>query len=380
MRDKLDAQARLEQKLRRLPDRQPPAGLQRRIMASLPGADQRRTRLSGFLKWISTLLQERPRPLVAAVSMACLLAAFSGGMLVDRLMQVSSPNPAGQPLTAQENMNAEANFFLGRSLLTADQPEQALVAFRKAEQLEPDNPKYILWQGAAYYALGNTDKERQRYQQVLLKRPDFQPARLNLANNLLQGGRVDQAGQLYEQILDRDPTEKTAMYNRALVLHLQGKTKAEAEAWKKYLRYYRTGTSAYRALQHLHELGDYSYRKYQLGYRTLILNQDLLFKSSGVDRDREINFLARQYIRQPLSELNIVVFIQNDILQAKRIARALRTAILHKVPEKYKKKIRVSWFGEPELLATANQAETQLSEGILIFSQPGSTQHKEERI
>ncbi len=378
MKDKLDAQARLEHGLRHIPDRQPPADLQQRIMASLP--QEKKTLLYRVGNWISALLQKPPRPVFAAVSMACLLFAFLGGMRVDRILQTSSIVPVGQQAAVSENMNAEASFFLGRSLLTANQPKQALDAFRRAELLRPDNPKYILWQGAAYYALGDTDEERQRYQQVLLKRPDFQPAQLNLANNLLQGGRIDQAGRLYEQILEHDPIEKTAMYNQALVLRLQGKAKAEVEAWKKYLRYYRTGTAAYRALQHLHELGDYSYRKYQLGYRTLILNQDLLLESAGVDRDREINFLARQFVRQPLDELNIVVFMENDLLQAKQIARALRTAILHKVPQKYKKKIRVSWFGEPEVLATANQAAVQLPEGILIFSQPGSKQHKEERI
>ena len=380
MKDKLDPQTRLEHGLRHLPDRQPPMDLQQRIMASLPG--KRETLFCRMGQWVSALLQERPGPVFAALSMAGLLLAFVGGMQVDRLLYVSTPVPTGQGQQAvmNENMNAEASFFLGRSLLTANQPEQALDAFRRAELLRPDNPKYILWQGAAYYALGKPDQERQRYQQVLLKRPDFLPARLNLANNLLQGGRIDQAGRLYEQILERDPTEKTAMYNQALVLRLQGKTKAEAEAWKKYLRYYRNGTSAYRALQHLHELGDYSYRKYQLGYLSLILNQDLLLESTGVDRDREINFLARQFVRQPLDELNIVVFMENDLLQAKQTARALRTAILHKIPQKYKEMIRVSWFGEPESVATANQTAVLLSEGILIFSQPGSKQHKEERI
>ena len=380
MKDKLDPQARLEHGLRHLPDRQPPADLQQRIMSSLP--KERNTLLCRMSKWVGSLLQERPGPVFAALSMAGLLLAFLGGMQVDRLLYVSTPVPTGQGQQAAMNdtMNAEASFFLGRSLLTANQPEQALDAFRRAELLRPDNPKYILWQGAAYYALGKPDEERRRYQQVLLKRPDFQPARLNLANNLLQGGRVDQAGQLYEQILERDPTEKTAMYNRALVLHLQGKTKAEVEAWKKYLRYYRTGTSAYRALQHLHELGDYSYRKYQLGYRTLILNQDHLLESAGVDRDREINFLTRRFVGQPLETLNIVVYMKDDILQAKQTARALRAAILSKIPQKYKKMIRVSWFGEPESVATANRKAVLLSEGILIFSQPKSKQHKEQRI
>ena len=378
MKDRWDEQAGLEQRLRHIPDRQPPADLQQRIMAALP--PKRKTLLCRVGHWFSTLLKERHRPLFAAVSMACLLLAFIGGTQVDRVLRTSAVVQPGQQVAVTENMNAAAYFFLGRSLLTANQPEQALDAFRRAEQLSPDNPKYVLWQGAAFYALGDSEGERQRYQQVLLKRPDFLPARLNLANNLLQGGRVDQAGRLYGQILERDPTEKTAMYNQALVLRLQGKTKAEAEAWKRYLRYYRTGTSASRALQHLHELGDYSYRRYQLGYRSLILNQDLLLESAGVDREREINFLARQFVQQPLEELNIVVFMQNDARRAKQIARSLRNEIAHKVPKKYTKMIRVSWFGEPESLATANQTAVLLPEGILIFSQPTSKQHKEERI
>ena len=277
-------------------------------------------------------------------------------------------------------MNGDAYFYLGRSLLAVGQAAEALDAFRRAELLQPDNPDYILWQGAAHYALGEIDYERQSYQQLIRMRPDFLPARLNLAHNFLQGGQLVQAEQLYEQVLERDPEEKTALYNRALVLRLRGKVAAEAEAWKESLRHYRTGVSAYRALEHLHELGDYSYRRYLLGYRAVILNQELLLGPPEAEWDREVSYLARQVAHQFIDVLNIVVFIEGDALQAKQVARKLRLALINRIPGNNKKSVRVSWFGEAESIETANGATVRLPEGVMIFSDPKDYQKKEKRV
>jgi tetratricopeptide (TPR) repeat protein len=311
--------------------------------------------------------------------MICLVFAFYGGMRFDRFVRNTVDSPS-TPVSSQANMNGEAYFYLGRSLLAVGQAEQALDAFRQAELLQPDNPNYVLWQGAAHYALGEMDDERQSYRQLIRKRPDFLPARLNLAHNLLQGGQLIQAEKLYEQVLQRDPEEKTALYNRALVFHLQGKVAAEAEAWKESLRRYRTGVSAYRALEHLHELGDYSYRKCLIGYQAVIFNQELLVGPQEGDWEREVSYLARQVANQSIDVLNIVVFIQDDALQAKQIARNLRVALVNRIPGNKKKSFRISWFGEAESIETANGETVRLPEGVLIFSDPKNYQKKEKRV
>ena len=377
MNEKSKKQSQLEHGLRYLPGRKPPIDLQKRIMAALPEKKEpwfrRMSRLVG-MGWAQPF-----SPFRTAVGTTCLILVFFGGMQFNQFLHSDAVRSV-ELTVAQENMNGEAYFYLGRSLLAAGQAAEALDALRRAEMLQPGNPQYTLWQGAAYRALGDVNEERQSYQQLILKRPDILPARLNLANNLLQDGQLSQAEQLYGQVLDRDPVEKTALYNLALALHLQGNRVAEAEAWKRYLNYYRTGSTAYQALQHLHELGDYSYRSYQLGYRTIILNQEQLLNTQGSGQDREINYLVRQCDNQSLGELNIVVFMQNNAQQAKQVATSLRDAITKEAAGPDTTPVRISWFGEAEPIATTNKENINLPKGVLIFSAPELNQKKENRI
>ena len=376
MNEKSKKQSQLEHGLRYLPGRRPPIDLQKRIMAALPKKKEpwfrRMSRLIG-MGWAQPF-----SPFHNVVGTACLILVFFGGMQFDQLLHSDAASPVKLPV-AQENMNGEAYFYLGRSLLAAGKAAEALDALRRAEMLQPDNPQYTLWQGAAYRALGDVNEERLNYQQLILKRPDLLPARLNLANNLLQDGQLSQAEQLYSQVLDRDPVEKTALYNLALALHLQGNRVVEAEAWKRYLNYYRTGSTAYQALQHLHELGDYSYRSYQLGYRTIILNQEQLLNAQGSGQDREINYLVRQCDNQSHGELNIVVFMQDNAQQAKQVATSLRNAITEEAAGSDKIPVRISWFGEAEPISTMDQESVNLPKGVLIFSAPALNKNKENR-
>ena len=80
----------------------------------------------------------------------------------------------------------------------------------------------------------------------------------------------------YNRVLALAPDEGTALYNRALAYQLLDQKNKEADAWKEYLRSHRTGIWAYRAAEHLNELGDFTYRSYQIGFRRVILNQKLL--------------------------------------------------------------------------------------------------------
>jgi len=314
-------------------------------------------------------------------AMASIALAFYGGMQLDRFLQVPAVVEVSRsmPAAGHQPLNAEALFYLGRSLLASDQPEEALSVFRRAAMLQPDNPQYTLWQGSAYYALGKAEEERRSYQQLLDSRPDYLPARLNLAHNLLQNGLPGQARRLYEEVLQRAPTDKTALYNRALAFHLQHEKSAEAGAWRQFLSQYRTGIWASRALRHLHATGDYSYRRYQIGYRSIILNQDLLLGSPGSKQNQEIKYLTDLVSIQPSGEINIIVFQEGDVQQAKRIARTLRRAVINQVPNINHKDVRISWFGESERIETPNGDREYLPAGVLIFSAPKKN-WTEERI
>lgn len=376
MDDKSKVIMELEEHLSNLPDREPPPYLKQRIMASLPPLKKSLWQRLG--SGMGDLLQGYRQPLFGAAAMASLLITFYGGMQFQEIQQSTVLAQEAGPVVS-ETSNANVSFFLGRSLLASGRPKAALVAFKQAELQQPQNPKYVMWQAASFYALGDMGKERMSYRQLIRRRPDYVPARLNLAHNLLEGGQFEEAEQLYEQVLEHDPAEETALYNRGLTLHLQGKTEAEIGAWKRFLKHYRTGVKAYRAMQYLHNKEDYSYRSYQLGYRKIIVNQDVLLGDLGVDRDAEIRYLSAQFARQPESELNLVVFRQNNEKLAKELALELYRKITKQLPLGNQKKVTISWFGEAESIQGAGDASIQLPEGLLVFSNPGLIQ-KGERI
>ncbi len=378
MRDEFKSEAGIQFGLRHLPNIKPPKDLKQRIMNNLQPQHKSlpkrlKERVAEFVTFHG--------PVGPVLVMASMVLAFYAGMQIDGFLEGPEPVAESQIKTKPigRQMNADATFYLGRSMLAAGQADKALEAFRRAALLQPENPQFMLWQGAAYYALGDVDAERKSYQQLIDTRPDFLAARLNLAHNFLQNGLADQAKELYEQILEHDPTEKTALYNRALALHLSNEKTTEIKAWKQFLNQYRTGIWAHRALRHLYQNNDYTYRSYLIGYRSVILNQDLLLGSPGKEQEHEIQYFVSQFEGDAPEVLNIVVFKQNDAIQAKQIARSLRSTLVSKAPTLSNRNIRISWFGEPETMEMPDRNRVYLPEGVLIFSAPENNR-KEERI
>ncbi len=365
------AESSLEEGIRNLPDKCPPADLRRRIMQELP--DDRAPWSSRMLQLVRTT-SVGYRTVGVVVS---LLLTFYGGVQFDRFFQ-NGLEASGESVAVKGNMNDESLFYLGRSLLAAGRPTEALNAFDRAELLQPNDYRYPLWKGKAYRALGALDKERQTYRQLVNKRPNLLPARLQLAGNLLEDGQALQAQEIYEQILATYSREKTALYNRAIALRMQGTPKAEA--WKSYLAHYRTGDSASKALKQLHSLGDYSYRKYQLGSKSIILNQECLLDPEGHNQKREVEYLVRHLESDSLDKVSVVVFIKNDAQRAKAIARSLQNAIIEKAEVLRSGSVGLSWFDKSEPLDTVDKGKISLSKGVLIFSTPKDNRNQEKVI
>ncbi len=375
MKMKPDDTSYLEYGLRNLPDRTPPPDLQKRIMAALPGK-KRESQFKRTIRLFGSKFFPASTEWRMAVATVCLLISFYGGTQFNRLIQSDVAPLSGQTL-ATNITNGASYFYLGRSLLSSGQAAEALKAFRRAEMVEPEKSQYALWQGAAYHALGDIKGERLRYEQLLKKRPDLLVAKLNLAHNLLQDGELVKATQLYDQVLQGDPRKSSALYNRAIALHLQNKRAEEKEAWKEYLDLYRTGASADKALQHLYETGDYSYRQYQIGYKTVILNQERLLGGSDPELEREIDYLVSQTDRRNVDELNVVIFVENNDEQARRKAQDIRLAITQRLTGKNENAVRISWFGEPELADLMDKGPVKQPRSVLIFGALKNEEKKE---
>ncbi len=170
-------------------------------------------------------------------------------------------------IVQEEPKNAEAQYYLGRFYLALDRPEEALTHLNQAVQGEPQKADYHFWLGVAHWAIRDFESERNSYLKTLAIDSKHVPARLYLAHTFLDSGEWQEALDNYDLVLLRDPYNPEALYNRALALTELGRPKEETRAWKQYLEYYPEGKWALRAVDHLNELGDFSYRNFTIGYR-----------------------------------------------------------------------------------------------------------------
>ena len=176
-------------------------------------------------------------------------------------------------IVKKEPKNPEAQYYLGRFYLALERPEEALPYLKQAGQGNPAKADYHFWLGVAYWAIRDFDLERKSYLQALAKDPKHVPARLYLAHNFLDSGEWQEALENYDLLLRREPHNPEALYNRALALLELQRPKEEASAWKRYLQYYPEGKWALRAVDHLNQLGDFSYRNFTIGYRRVTLER-----------------------------------------------------------------------------------------------------------
>jgi arylsulfatase A-like enzyme len=98
-------------------------------------------------------------------------------------------------------------------------------------------PRFLdLWVDAGFVAVGLGDlaKAERRFRSALAVDPDYAPARLNLANVLLQGRRLEAAEVEYRKVLEDAPDDPYALYNLgALLADLERRPEA-AVHWRRF--------------------------------------------------------------------------------------------------------------------------------------------------
>jgi len=166
-----------------------------------------------------------------------------------------------------------ANYYLGRFYLAQEKGQQAIPLLRRATELEPDRANYYFWLGVAYWTVMDFDAERKSYLRALELDKNHLPARVYLAHNLLDKGERKEALTQYDEVLEKNPYNPEALYNKGLALKQLNRPTQEIQAWKKYLEYYPDGKWALRAVDHLNGLGDFSYRNFTIGHRRVPLKE-----------------------------------------------------------------------------------------------------------
>lgn len=369
----------LQKMLHDLPDREVPGELAERIMAEINSP--RKTIRHLFTRLTTASVTFKVQPLRLAGAVCTLAAVFWLGLTIGE--HRNDTNNTAKTATLSLSIatgNAEANHLMGRGLLAGGQSQQALRFLRQAALLAPQNPEYALWEGVVLGKESNKKQEREVYRKIIRQYPRYLPARMYLGHNLLETGQLEAALAEYNRVLALYPTEETALYNKALTCQLMGGRQQEAAAWKEYLQVNRNGKWAYRAVNHLNALGDFTYRSYQIGFRKIILNQNLLLGMDSEAQHREIALLASSFAQSSGNVLNLVVFLADDANLAGRKATNLQLLVSRNLGSQTDKKIQISWFGKHETIRNASEKEYHLQKGLLIFSQPRALQTEEKMI
>lgn len=252
-----------------------------------------------------------------------------------------------------------SQYYLGRFLLAQGKDAEALPHFKKAVALDSGNADYQFWLGVTYGKLGDVNAERVQYERTLKIDGNYMLANLYLGHLSLQNWEFKQAVKAYDAVLKEEPTNATALYNRALSLDLDGKDTSAKAAWLKYLKWYPAGRYAQKATDRLNTLGDFSYENHFFGRRTITLTE-IKYPPSGNSVDIS-SIPSLRLVGAILANLNkgtlqVVVYANKDSQLAEQRALAIEKTLQELVPAIAPDRIQISWFGVPEKVIHGGKA------------------------
>ena len=286
---------------------------------------------------------------------------------------------------AQNPSDPTANYYLGRFLLANNKPKEALPYLQKAVKLNQRDTNYLFWQGIAYGESGNSKEERQSYEQVLKINKKHVQALTYLGHNQLREKEYEAALSTYQKVLKISPNNPSALYNRALIAKILNQSSEEKAGWLAYLENYPSGDLAILAINHLNQLGDFSYKNHYLGARTIPLVKisfepfsDKLYPSSK----QALDVVGATATNIGRGKLQVLVFQENNKELAKARAIAIKQYLNKTFPALASEKIGVSWFGQPETLEAQGEM-VQNPDSVSFFLsdlkttiKPGKTKKK----
>ncbi len=133
----------------------------------------------------------------------------------------------------------EAEEWFHRGLRLEENPEtveQALEAYRKAIELNPEAAGAYINLGTIYYNLHRLSDAENCYRAAIQIDPHYALAYFNLGNVYDERGDLAQARGYYEQALGIHADYADAHYNLALVYEKMGERGKAAQHWRRYLK------------------------------------------------------------------------------------------------------------------------------------------------
>jgi tetratricopeptide (TPR) repeat protein len=307
----------------------------------------------------------------------CALAGGSTGS-GERLIEQGRYRAAQEALAQELKQapdEAHLHYLMGRSLLAQNRPAEAMASLDQALALDPHQAAYHFWQGVAHWALVEFDRELESYHKALALDPDYLPAHVYAGHNYLDRGAWDRALEHYQQVLVKAPDNPETLYNAGIAYQNLGRTAEANRSWRHLVRAEPRGVTAVKAVGHLNDNGDFSYRVFLIERRWLVL--------PGVTFEPETALLApegRRALRRlgeacttttaTDSVLHILSYVAGDAGLAHRRAASIRDRLLSTFPGFSPQRLRISWFDVAEDIA-CGQKTCRLPESVRFFTEAG---------
>jgi len=128
---------------------------------------------------------------------------------------------------------------------------QAIEAYRRGIELDPEYADCHCNLGAVYYNQGRRGQARSCFERCLEIDEQHVEARFNLANLLEEEGQNEKALHHYRAALAADPTYPDVHINLALLYEKLGMNEAARASWRRYLRLDASGSWSEVARQRL---------------------------------------------------------------------------------------------------------------------------------
>jgi tetratricopeptide (TPR) repeat protein len=139
--------------------------------------------------------------------------------------------------SAARKRQAETWFLKGLELEEGpDTAEQAIEAYRRAIELNPEAAGAYINLGTIYYNLRRLDDAEKCYRAALAIDRQYALAMFNLGNVCDEQGKLPEARRYYEGALQLSPGYADAHYNLALVYEKLGLRSRAIHHWRAYLK------------------------------------------------------------------------------------------------------------------------------------------------
>lgn len=277
--------------------------------------------------------------------------------------------------TARANSrDANASGKLGMLLDIYKRRGPAAISYQRAHQLDPGAFRWLYYLGLLQTAQGKLAEAATTLRTALRLNPDYLPARLKLAENLLAAGGWEEAARIYETIIKEHPDAAEAYYGIGRIRAANGDLTASVESYRRACELFPAyGAAHYGLAQAYRKLGDGSrseeHLKLHSASRTLVppVQDPLRDEMRALDRgapslvQRGIAFEAAGRINDAIAEHEKALELDPELVlaHANLIILYGKTKQPQKAEEHFRAAVRLN----------PNSADSYYNYGVLLFQE-----------